>query len=191
MQIPPEEMAKFLEACGDKQAAARAAAQAGGGLGADNIGHKLLQKMGWKEGEGLGGQKHGTTKPIAAQGTAGGSGLGLGAAAHGAVEDGDDEYTRYRKRSEYAGRMGVWHNNLVWASSGVLCRWFVGDSLVQRIAIVQLECMLQSGCEPFTFLVVVAQSTPHVYDFNKHSTRHVLAATPTQCNLVTSTGPTR
>lgn len=99
--IPPEEMAKFMEACGDKEAAARAAASQAGGLGADNIGHKLLQKMGWKEGQGLGGQSHGNSKPVVAQGQAGGSGgLGLGAAPHGAVDDDDDEYTRYRKRMQ-------------------------------------------------------------------------------------------
>jgi hypothetical protein len=30
----------------------------------DNIGNKLLQKMGWKAGEGLGAQKDGITAPI-------------------------------------------------------------------------------------------------------------------------------
>jgi hypothetical protein len=49
--IPPEELEKFLATCNDvaatkaaKEAAERARIQA------DNVGHKLLSKMGWKEG---------------------------------------------------------------------------------------------------------------------------------------------
>jgi splicing factor 4 len=113
--LPPEELAKFLAAGGDKQGAERAAAQNAGGLGADNIGHKLLQKMGWKEGEGLGGTGGGRTEPVAAVGGPGGAavapgaagagssgGLGLGAAPHAAAEEGDDEFTLYRKRMQTA-----------------------------------------------------------------------------------------
>lgn len=49
--IPPEELDKFLAKCDDvaalkatKEAAEKAKIQA------DNVGHKLLSKMGWKEG---------------------------------------------------------------------------------------------------------------------------------------------
>lgn len=49
--IPPEELEKFMSSCNDaaaqkaaKEAAERAKIQA------DNVGHKLLSKMGWKEG---------------------------------------------------------------------------------------------------------------------------------------------
>lgn len=37
-----------------------------GGAGSDNIGHKLLQKMGWKEGQGLGSSQAATaiTAPV-------------------------------------------------------------------------------------------------------------------------------
>lgn len=49
--IPQEELEKFMAACNDaasqkaaKEAADRAKIQA------DNVGHKLLSKMGWKEG---------------------------------------------------------------------------------------------------------------------------------------------
>jgi splicing factor 4 len=49
--IPQEELEKFLASCNDaaamkaaKEAAERAKIQA------DNVGHKLLSKMGWKEG---------------------------------------------------------------------------------------------------------------------------------------------
>lgn len=52
--IPQEELEKFLATCNDaaarkaaKEAAERAKIQA------DNIGHKLLSKMGWKEGARL------------------------------------------------------------------------------------------------------------------------------------------
>lgn len=35
-------------------------------IGSDNIGHKLLQKMGWREGDALGGTQKGITQPIKA-----------------------------------------------------------------------------------------------------------------------------
>lgn len=50
--IPQEELEKFLAACND--AAARKAAKEAAErsrIQADNVGHKLLSKMGWKEGE--------------------------------------------------------------------------------------------------------------------------------------------
>lgn len=52
--IPQDELEKFLAACNDaaaqkaaKEAAERAKIQA------DNVGHRLLSKMGWKEGASL------------------------------------------------------------------------------------------------------------------------------------------
>lgn len=81
--------------------------EAQAGLGADNIGHKLLQKMGWKEGKGIGAKEDGRTAPIAAAGAGAAAAaatglkqdtLGLGAQAHGAVEDSDDMFEQYRKR---------------------------------------------------------------------------------------------
>lgn len=49
--IPPEELEKFLASCNDvtAQKAAREAAERAK-IQADNVGHKLLSKMGWKEG---------------------------------------------------------------------------------------------------------------------------------------------
>ncbi|CDY23188.1 BnaA04g05710D [Brassica napus] len=58
--IPPEELNKFLAKCDDvaaqkatKEAAEKAKIQA------DIVGHKLLSKMGWKEGEGIGSSRKG------------------------------------------------------------------------------------------------------------------------------------
>lgn len=44
---------------------------------ADNIGSKLLRKMGWKEGEGLGKDGQGITKPVEAEGYVKGAGIGV------------------------------------------------------------------------------------------------------------------
>lgn len=49
--IPPEELERFLASCNDASAqrTAREAAERAR-IQADNVGHKLLSKMGWKEG---------------------------------------------------------------------------------------------------------------------------------------------
>lgn len=49
--IPPEELEKFMAGCNDaaSQKAAKEAAERAR-IQADNVGHKLLSKMGWKEG---------------------------------------------------------------------------------------------------------------------------------------------
>eukprot|EP00879_Flechtneria_rotunda_P009876 GHRR01010328.1.p1 GENE.GHRR01010328.1~~GHRR01010328.1.p1 ORF type:complete len:422 (+),score=187.27 GHRR01010328.1:388-1653(+) len=99
--IPKEELAKFMAQTGNKQLAQQVEAQSA--IGADNIGHKLLQKMGWKEGQGIGAKEDGRTAPVAAAGAAAAAGmkqdtLGLGAQAHGAVEESDDPFEQYRKR---------------------------------------------------------------------------------------------
>jgi hypothetical protein len=45
-------------------------------IGAENIGNRLLQKMGWKEGQGLGSTGSGIIDPIQAQYREGRAGLG-------------------------------------------------------------------------------------------------------------------
>ncbi|KAF9665740.1 hypothetical protein SADUNF_Sadunf16G0155200 [Salix dunnii] len=96
--IPPVELEKFLSTCNDaaarkaaKEAAERARIQA------DNVGHKLLSKMGWKEGEGLGSSRNGISNPIMA-GDVKKDHLGVGAHNPGEVTPEDDIYEQYKKR---------------------------------------------------------------------------------------------
>ncbi|KAL6557497.1 hypothetical protein OROMI_017847 [Orobanche minor] len=96
--IPTEELEKFLSTCNDvsahkfvKEAADKAKIQA------DNVGHRLLSKMGWKEGEGLGSSRSGIAAPIMA-GDVKKDHLGVGAHAPGEVTPDDDIYEQYKKR---------------------------------------------------------------------------------------------
>ncbi|XP_073025423.1 SURP and G-patch domain-containing protein 1-like protein [Primulina eburnea] len=96
--IPLEELEKFMATCNDasvmkaaKEYADRTKIQA------DNVGHKLLSKMGWKEGEGLGSSKSGIAAPIMA-GDVKKDNLGVGAHAPGEVTAEDDIYEQYKKR---------------------------------------------------------------------------------------------
>ncbi|KAJ4711659.1 SURP and G-patch domain-containing protein 1-like protein [Melia azedarach] len=96
--IPQDELVKFLATCNDaaaRKAAKEAAEKAK--IQADNIGHKLLSKMGWKEGEGLGSSKSGIADPIAA-GSVKDNNLGIGAHNPGEVTPEDDIYEQYKKR---------------------------------------------------------------------------------------------
>ncbi|KAL3537364.1 hypothetical protein ACH5RR_000730 [Cinchona calisaya] len=96
--IPPEELEKFLACCNDSsgsKAAKEAADKAR--IQADNIGHKLLSKMGWKEGEGLGSSRSGIADPIVAGGVKKDN-LGVGAQQPGEVTADDDIYEQYKKR---------------------------------------------------------------------------------------------
>lgn len=96
--IPPEELEKFLASCNDAaaQKAYREAAEKAK-IQSDNVGHKLLSKMGWKEGEGLGSGKTGRADPIQA-GNVKLNNLGVGAEHPGEVSSEDDIYEQYKKR---------------------------------------------------------------------------------------------
>uniref|UniRef100_H3A8E5 RNA binding motif protein 10 n=1 Tax=Latimeria chalumnae TaxID=7897 RepID=H3A8E5_LATCH len=60
------------------------------GLGSDNIGSRMLQAMGWKEGSGLGRKQQGITTPLEASMRMRGSGLGTRGSSYGAT--GSDTY---------------------------------------------------------------------------------------------------
>ncbi|KAH6767657.1 SWAP domain-containing protein / D111/G-patch domain-containing protein [Perilla frutescens var. hirtella] len=96
--IPLEELEKFMSTCDDvsAQKVAYEAAEKTK-IQADNVGHKLLSKMGWKEGEGLGSSKSGMAAPIMA-GDVKKDNLGVGAQAPGEVTPEDDIYEQYKKR---------------------------------------------------------------------------------------------
>ncbi|GFY90452.1 SWAP (Suppressor-of-White-APricot)/surp domain-containing protein [Actinidia rufa] len=96
--IPQEELEKFLATCNDAaaQKAAKETAEKAK-IQSDNVGHKLLSKMGWKEGEGLGSSKSGIADPIMA-GNVKKDHLGVGAHQPGEVTPEDDIYEQYKKR---------------------------------------------------------------------------------------------
>ncbi|KAK9064422.1 hypothetical protein SSX86_015804 [Deinandra increscens subsp. villosa] len=96
--IPLEELDKFMATCNDaaSQKAAKEAAQRAR-IQADNVGHRLLSKMGWKEGEGLGSSRSGIADPIMA-GNVKKDNLGVGASQPGEVTPDDDIYEQYKKR---------------------------------------------------------------------------------------------
>ncbi|CAL5065171.1 unnamed protein product [Urochloa decumbens] len=96
--IPPEELEKFMARCNDAEAqkATKEAAEKAK-IQADNIGHRLLSKMGWREGEGLGSERRGRADPIMA-GDVKKDHLGVGAVQPGEVTSEDDIYEQYKKR---------------------------------------------------------------------------------------------
>ncbi|XP_020598882.1 SURP and G-patch domain-containing protein 1-like protein isoform X2 [Phalaenopsis equestris] len=96
--IPQEELDKFFASCNDATAQKIALENAAKSrIQSDNVGHKLLSKMGWKEGEGLGSAKAGRADPVMA-GSVKLNNLGVGAENPGEVTPEDDIYEQYKKR---------------------------------------------------------------------------------------------
>lgn len=70
---------------------------------AENIGYRLLEKFGWKEGKGLGRNSQGIIDPIN-KGTTPINHAGLGQDRPSELDRNDDEYQMYRKRMMLAYR---------------------------------------------------------------------------------------
>ncbi|XP_077988884.1 SURP and G-patch domain-containing protein 1-like isoform X2 [Glandiceps talaboti] len=69
----------------------------------DNIGYQMLQKAGWKEGEGLGSEGQGRKDPIN-KGKTAMDASGLGTEKPGDLQSEDDEFELFRKRMMLAYR---------------------------------------------------------------------------------------
>ncbi|XP_062843956.1 SURP and G-patch domain-containing protein 1 isoform X2 [Trichomycterus rosablanca] len=72
-------------------------------LTVENIGFKMLMKMGWKEGEGLGSEGQGIKNPVN-KGTTAVNGAGFGVDRPADLSKNDDEYDAFRKRMMLAYR---------------------------------------------------------------------------------------
>ncbi|XP_053507016.1 SURP and G-patch domain-containing protein 1 isoform X2 [Ictalurus furcatus] len=72
-------------------------------LTVENIGFKMLMKMGWKEGEGLGSESQGIKNPVN-KGTTAVDGAGFGVDRPAELTKNDDEYDAFRKRMMLAYR---------------------------------------------------------------------------------------
>lgn len=72
-------------------------------LTCDNLGYQMLQKLGWKEGEGLGSEGQGIKTPVN-KGNVSVEGRGVGLERPSALEKDDDEFDAYRKRMMLAYR---------------------------------------------------------------------------------------
>ncbi|KAF6778971.1 hypothetical protein AHF37_01664 [Paragonimus kellicotti] len=72
-------------------------------LTCENVGFQMLEKMGWKEGEGLGAEGQGIVTPVD-KGNVHIDGIGLGIERPSKLVKEDDEYDAYRKRMMLAYR---------------------------------------------------------------------------------------
>ncbi|XP_061588081.1 SURP and G-patch domain-containing protein 1 isoform X2 [Cololabis saira] len=72
-------------------------------LTVENLGFRMLMKMGWKEGDGLGSDGQGIKAPVN-KGTTAMNGAGFGVERPAELSKGDDEYDAFRKRMMLAYR---------------------------------------------------------------------------------------
>ncbi|XP_055595162.1 RNA-binding protein 5-B-like isoform X2 [Uranotaenia lowii] len=70
-------------------------------IGQNNVGNKLLQKMGWSEGQGLGRANQGRTNIIETEARVANAGLGTKATYHGASGDDYKTYIKKMMKSRY------------------------------------------------------------------------------------------
>jgi len=96
--LPKEELVKFLAKAKGIKSEPDKKVQ----IQADNKGFGMLAKMGWKEGTGLGKTRSGITVPVAANGNAGGAGIGHKKPTD--VTAKDDIFAQYKKRMALAYR---------------------------------------------------------------------------------------
>ncbi|GAB0094536.1 RNA-binding protein 5-A [Sergentomyia squamirostris] len=93
-QPPPNRNKERFQREMEKQTVTALSASSSVPIGENNVGNKLLQKMGWSEGQGLGRSNQGRTNIIEAESRAPSAGLGTKASA---FAPGDD-YKSYIKR---------------------------------------------------------------------------------------------
>ncbi|XP_005096261.1 RNA-binding protein 5 [Aplysia californica] len=96
----PPEPRKRKEAEFEEPAPVAFEAPTKSGISGDNIGNKLLQKMGWSQGQGLGKANQGRTDPIEAQRR--NQMAGLGARGANVVADVGDNYRDALKKTMFA-----------------------------------------------------------------------------------------
>lgn len=103
--LPPEELTKFMnkyKALKSGQSIDESDYQ-DSKLTQENLGFKMLQRMGWSEGKGLGTEGQGITTPIG-KNKPSTDNKGVGTKEAGALEAEDDEFDAYRKRMMLAYR---------------------------------------------------------------------------------------
>ncbi|XP_042906738.1 SURP and G-patch domain-containing protein 1 isoform X1 [Parasteatoda tepidariorum] len=103
--LPPEELESFLEKWDavKKGRAPDLSDYKEHKITSDNIGYKMLQKLGWTEGSGLGADGGGIVEPVN-KGAAPVENAGLGQSRPDDIKSDDDEYEAYRKRMMLAYR---------------------------------------------------------------------------------------
>ena len=77
--------------------AAHAESSSSRALDSSNLGHRMLQRMGWSEGTGLGKQRNGRIEPVQANQRKAGAGIGLSSQPAEQVQPGDDAFEIFKK----------------------------------------------------------------------------------------------